>query len=149
TSLLALADKDSPKEAAKVIDELRRDNSIDPGVLLAYAEMSRRVGAIPGRDGMGGGLRVLGRVLTNQKQPNGAVAADFPGRGYYAAGRSDLARTEAARALQIDPSYAPALALSARLAADAEDWDACLAHAEELERSLYGTPAARGESDRG
>jgi hypothetical protein len=149
TSLLALADKDSPKEAAKVIDELRRDNSIDPVVLLAYAEMNRRLDAIQGRDGMEGGLRVLERVLTSQKQQNAAVAADFLARGYYAAGRSDLARTEAARALQIDPSYGPALALSARLAADAEDWEACLAHAEELERSLYGTPAARAESDRG
>lgn len=149
TSLLALADKDSPKEAAKVIDDLRRDNSIDPVVLLAYAEMSRRLDSIQGRDGMEGGLRVLERVLTSQKQQNAAVAADFLARGYYAAGRSDLARTEAARALQIDPSNGPALALSARLAAEAEDWEACLAHAEELERSLYGTPAARGESDRG
>jgi tetratricopeptide (TPR) repeat protein len=149
TSLLALADKDSPKEAAKVIDELRRDNSIDPVVLLAYAEMSRRLDSIQGRDGMEGGLRLLERVLASQKQQNAAVAADFLARGYYAAGRADLARTEAARALQIDPSYAPALALSARLAAEAEDWDACLANAEELERSLYGTPAARAEADRG
>jgi hypothetical protein len=148
TSLLALAAKDSPKTAATLIDDLRRDNSIDPVVLLAYAEMARRLDNIQGRDGMEGGLRVLERVLAGQKQQRAAVAADFLARGYYAAGRADLARTEVARALQIDPSYTPALALSARLAADVEDWEACLANAEELERSLYGTPDARRESDR-
>jgi hypothetical protein len=144
TSLLALSAKDSPKSAAELIDQLRRDNSIDPIVLLAYAEMNRRLDNI-GREGMEGGLRSLERVLTSQKQ-DAAIAADFLARGLYAAGRADMARNEVARALQLDPSYPPALALAARLAAEAEDWEGCLNHAETLERTLYGTPDARRET---
>src|SRR5262249_54939120 len=50
---------------------------------------------------------------------------------------------EATRAAQLDPGYAPAPALAARAAAEIEDYQACLNYAEELERVLYGTPAAK------
>jgi hypothetical protein len=141
TSLLAYAAKDSPTSAARVIDVLRADNPTDPVLLLAYAEMARQRDRIQGRDSMENALALLDRVLTPLNRR--AVAADLLARGYYAAGRSDLARLEAARAVQLDAAYAPALALAARAATEAEDYQACLGYAEELERALYGTPAAK------
>jgi hypothetical protein len=140
-SLLGLAAKDSPTTAAKLVDELRGDNPTDPVLLLAHAEMARQGDNIQGRDSMEAALAMLERVLAPLNRQ--AVAVDLLARGYYAAGRPDLARTEAGRALQLDTAYAPALVLAARAAAEAEDYAACLRYAEELERALYGTPAAK------
>jgi tetratricopeptide (TPR) repeat protein len=146
TSLLALADKDSPRSAAELIDELRRDNIADPVVLLAYAEMNRRLDNVlqgrDGRDSMEAGCRMLERALGRDS----AVAADFLARGFYAAGRADLARSEVERALQLNREYPPALALAARVAAEAGDHEACLSYAEDLERVLYGTPEGKREA---
>src|SRR5262249_1791231 len=144
TSLLELAAKDSPKTAADLLDDIYRDNTTDPVVLVGYAEMKRRLDSVQGRESMEAALAHLERTLAPANR--GAVAADLLARGYYAAGRTDLARTEAARAVQLNPSYPPALALSARLAAEDSDYETCLRYAEEVERSLYGTADAKREA---
>jgi hypothetical protein len=144
TSLVALADKDSPKRALDLIQDLRHDTPQDPALLAAYAEMSLRLDAIQGPASMEAALSDLERVLAPLNRR--AVAADLKARGYYVAGRPDLTRAEAARALQLDPAYAPVLALAARVAAETENYEACQTYAEELERALYGTPDAKREA---
>jgi hypothetical protein len=144
TSLLALAAKDSPKSAADLIHSLRGDNPADPAVLVAFAEIARQLDNIQGNNSMQGALNELERALTPLNRR--AVAADLLARGYFAAGRADLARVEAARAVGLDPAYAPALHMAAFATAAEGDYEASLRYAEDLERALYGTPAAKREA---
>jgi hypothetical protein len=144
TNLLALAAKDSPKSAADVIDNLRVDNPADPAALIAYAEVARLLDNIQGNNSMQAALNDLERGLTVLNRR--AVAADLLARGYYAAGRADLARSEAVRAVKLDPAYAPALHMAALTTAAEGDYEASLHYAEDLERALYGTPAAKRDA---
>jgi predicted Zn-dependent protease len=141
TSLLALADKDTPKTAVELLNDILRDHGMDPAALLAYAEVNRRLDNLQGHDSMEAALAYLERLLAPAQQ--NAVAADLLARGYYAAGRADLARAEAARALQLNASYAPALALAARLAFEDGEYETCQRYAEDLERALYGMRSAK------
>jgi lipopolysaccharide biosynthesis regulator YciM len=144
TSLIALATKGDPKTSADLIDRLRSDNPTDPALLIAYAEMARRMDNIQGNNSMQGALNELEHVLTPSKRQ--AIAADLLARGYYAAGRPDLAQSEAVRAFKIDAAYAPALHIAAFAAAAQGNYEGSLRYAEELERTLYGTPAAKREN---
>jgi tetratricopeptide (TPR) repeat protein len=143
-SLLALAAKSSPKRSAELIDKLRADNPADPVLLIAYAEIARRLDNIQGKNSMQAALSELERVLTPTKRR--AVAADLLARGYYAAGRPDLARSEAARAVGLDAAYSPALHIAAVAAAAQGDYEGSLRYAEDLERALHGTPGAKREA---
>jgi tetratricopeptide (TPR) repeat protein len=136
TTLLALANKESPpREAFNLTNDLVLEGYSDPVLLVGYAEMARRMDRLLGRSGMQSALGSVEVQLTRaRKDP--AVAADLLARGWYAAGRPDLALKEALRAAQLNPEYGPPQALVALLYAEAEDWNQCLDQAERLAQLL-------------
>jgi tetratricopeptide (TPR) repeat protein len=79
---------------------------------------------------MEGDLATVKRVLA--RDGSEAVGDYLAAAWWQTAGRPDLARREAEAGLAADPANATIRLLAARLAAQAEDWNACLTHTHAL-----------------
>jgi hypothetical protein len=125
-SLISLAAKESPRAAAELADKLLADHPYEPVLLLASAELACQMENIDGPQGMVARLKEYEARLAQRPGVSPANGADRLARAWSVIGRVDLARRELERALKMDPDYAPALLLTARLAATELDWNECL-----------------------
>jgi Tfp pilus assembly protein PilF len=132
-SLTELSARESPKAANDLVTPLLAAHPRDPVLLLIYAQTAALLDRIGGADGMEKTLAALDEVL-RQQAGDPALGRYWKAVCWLSAGRADLAREEVGRALQIQPGHVPSLLLAGKMAQAAEDWDACLAHAEVLAR---------------
>jgi tetratricopeptide (TPR) repeat protein len=140
--LMGIADTESCNAAFQESMRLDAQFPDDPWLLLAHADLARRLDRITPENGMAPTLaRLKGIVLGASVHPVQRVyLASFL---WNDASRPDIARAELREALRADPTHRPALVLATRLALENEDWGDALSYAAAAEKLQPGDVEAR------
>jgi tetratricopeptide (TPR) repeat protein len=131
-SLLSLAERGSPSQAADVVEELRKKHADEPALLLADAEIQRLLDNLTGEKGMEGALQAMKAALKKQN-PSSPAGPYLAALSWNSAGRPDRARAEVNAALEINKKHLGSLVLKGQMALGDEDWDTCLKVAAALD----------------
>jgi lipopolysaccharide biosynthesis regulator YciM len=132
-SLLNWGDKaKQPAEAAEKARKLMAEIPDEPAVVLAYAELCRRLDKIKGDDGLEGALKAMKDAMA-RRTVGPAAGPTLAAREWNLARRPDLARKELDAAVKVDPKFIPALLLAGQTAVATGDWEGAVATAKQLE----------------
>lgn len=133
TALIGVSVRESPEAANQLAAELLRERPDDPALLMTFSDTALLLDNVYGEGGMEGALKRLERVLQSQSE-DPSLGKYILTSAWLDAGRADLARAEIERAVEATPDHQGLRLMACQLALALEDWNACLKHAEQLQR---------------